>query len=125
LSSVVLINDGKGNFSVQQLPKEAQWYPVFSFMTGDFNHDHKTDIICAGNFYGVIPYEGRYDAGFGTLLLGDGKSKFNTIDPLHSGLLAEGEIRDIKEIHFGMDKVVYAFAGNNQKVIFYSLRNTK
>jgi len=32
---------------------QAQWAPVFSFITGDFNNDSRTDIIPAGNFYGT------------------------------------------------------------------------
>ncbi|HTE12735.1 MAG TPA: hypothetical protein VK645_17265 [Chitinophagaceae bacterium] len=59
LSSVLLLNDGKGNFKLPRLPYQAQWAPVFSFITGDFNNDSWTDIITAGNFYGNIPYKGR------------------------------------------------------------------
>lgn len=69
LASAKLINTGQGGYLVSPLPIETQWSPIFTFLPYDFDHDGHTDIITAGNFYGVTPYEGRYDAGYGTLLL--------------------------------------------------------
>lgn len=122
LSSVVLLNDGTSKFVLQKLPDEVQWYPIFSFLTGDFNKDGKTDIICSGNFYGVAPFEGKYDAGYGTLILGKGNGKFEAFTPLKSGLLIKGEVRDSKFLHLGNKKNVIAFAVNNDRLSFYTVR---
>src|SRR3954453_185070 len=56
LSSSCFINYGKGNFKRMDLPDEAQLAPVFSF--APINNSY----LVTGNFYGVTPYEGRYDA---------------------------------------------------------------
>ena len=60
LGSCYFMNDGKGNFTQRELPDELQLAPLFAFSS--FNSNNKTYYIAAGNFYGVQPYEGRYDA---------------------------------------------------------------
>lgn len=122
LSSVLLTNNGKGNYTLSALPAQAQWSPVFAFLTADFNADHKSDIIAAGNFYGVLPYEGRYDAGYGSVLLNAGPSKFTALSPFQSGLMAPGEVRDIKVIKTADGKTIFAVARNNKSILFFRLR---
>jgi len=100
---------------------QAQWSPVFSFLTGDFNNDHQTDILSAGNFYGVLPYEGRYDASFGTVLLSDGKHSFATINSLQSGFMADGEVRDIKCIRSVNGRQLFVVARNNGAISLFAL----
>ncbi|MEO5891914.1 MAG: VCBS repeat-containing protein, partial [Ferruginibacter sp.] len=118
LTSVMLINDGKGHYELSKLPMQSQWSPIFGIITGDFNGDKKTDIITAGNFYGVLPYEGRYDAGYGTLLLGEGNSSFSAPPFLQSGLMLPGEVRDIKKIKLVNKGDCLLVAINNGKLIF-------
>lgn len=120
LSSVLLTNNGKGSFTISKLPMQVQWSPAFAFFTGDFNADNKTDIITAGNFYGVLPYEGRYDAGFGNVLLGAGSPCFNTISPIQSGFLAMGEVRDIKKIKLANGRNCLIIARNNNSPLFFT-----
>ena len=103
------------------MPPQVQWSSVFSFITGDFNKDGNTDILSAGNFYGVLPYEGRYDAGYGNILLNNGAG-FQNVSPLNSGLILEGEIRDIKKLKTVKGKSLYVFARNNDRLIFVKNR---
>lgn len=121
LSSVQLINNGRGRYAISKLPMQVQWSPVFSFLTADLNADHATDIIAAGNFFGVLPYEGRYDAGFGSVLLKNGNG-FTVLSPLQSGFMPSGEVRDIKSIRTTGNRVMYAVARNNEPMLFYQLR---
>ncbi len=65
LGSSCFINDGKGNFTRMDLPDELQLAPIFSFAPS--LSMIKKHYIAAGNFYGVIPYEGRYDALYPTV----------------------------------------------------------
>ena len=120
LSSIMLINNGKGVYKISKLPMQSQWSPVFAFLTGDFNLDRKTDILTAGNFYGVLPYEGRYDASYGSVLLGADAFRFNIPSPLQSGFMAEGEVRDMKTIKTVAGKTLIAVARNNQSILFYT-----
>jgi len=118
LSSIMLMNNGTGNYTLSKLPMEVQWSPVFALLAGDFNADHKTDIITAGNFYGVLPYEGRYNAGYGTVSLGTGASRFMVPSPFQSGFLVPGEVRDIKKIKLANGQQCLIIARNNDSLVF-------
>ncbi len=72
-ASAVAINRGDGTFELHALPIEAQFAPIYASLAGDFDGDGKTDLVVAGNFYGVTPLEGRYDASYGLFLRGDGR----------------------------------------------------
>lgn len=121
LSSLILINDKKSGFIITPLPPAVQWSPVFSFTTADINRDGTTDIITAGNFYGVTPYEGRYDANNGTVILNKNNSEFKAADPLQTGFMVEGEARDIQLIKTQRGKKILAVARNNNSIKLYSL----
>ncbi len=60
LGSACFINDGHGKFTKMNLPAELQVSPIFSF-TG-YHDSIANTFFAAGNFYGVTPFEGRYDA---------------------------------------------------------------
>ena len=115
LQSAVAINDGKGNFTLKNLPIEAQYAPVFGIGVDDFNHDGKLDILLGGNFFEVKPEMGRYDANQGTVLLGDGKGNFNFMPFANSGLKIRGAVRDIQPINIGKQKR-WVFSQNNAAV---------
>jgi hypothetical protein len=97
---------------------EMQWSPVFSFLTTDLNHDNSTDLIAVGNFYGVLPYEGRYDAGYGAVAMGNGRNTFKIRSPLQSKFIVEGEMRDIKSFRLAGRRHCLVVARNNDKPVF-------
>ncbi|MBU3745555.1 MAG: VCBS repeat-containing protein, partial [Sediminibacterium sp.] len=61
-SSVWIKNNGKGNFEMIPLPKEAQYSTVNGMVVDDFNGDGNLDIAINGNDYGTEVAVGRYDA---------------------------------------------------------------
>src|SRR3989441_2865108 len=63
-ASAIALNRGDGTFELRPLPVEAQFAPVYASLAGDFDGDGKTDLVVAGNFSGVTPVEGRYDASY-------------------------------------------------------------
>ena len=97
-----------------------QWYPIYSFAVQDYDKDHILDVVVAGNLYGVLPYEGRYDAGYSTLLLGKSPHQFQVANANKSGLLIGGEVRNIKNIKLISGKNCLIFARNNDSVLFKS-----
>ena len=112
LSSSYFLNDGKGNFKRMDLPAELQLAPLFSFapMTEDGTY------MAGGNFFGVIPYEGRYDALMPTVISFD-KTAGN-FQEQSSLPQIDGEIRDIKSVTtVGGDKLL-VIARNNRELIF-------
>jgi len=110
LSSVCFINNGKGGFTVNVLPDELQLAPVMAFANTTAGY------IAGGNFYGVIPYEGRYDALFPSLF------SLNKIDNVFTNQAIlpaiDGEVRDAKWLATSGNKKLMVIARNNKKLIF-------
>jgi hypothetical protein len=95
-ASSVGLNDGAGRFELRPLPIEAQFAPIFAALPGDFDGDGHQDVIVGGNFHGVPPVRGRYDASYGLLLRGDGEGGLTAMDLEASGLVITGQARDLE-----------------------------
>ncbi len=116
LSSCLLINNGKEGFALKRLPVEAQFSVVYAISVDDFNHDGHVDIVLGGNLYSVKPEMGRYDAGYGTFLRGDGKGNFTSVPAKESGLFLDGEVRDMTTLDVAGKKYLVATRNNNSMV---------
>jgi hypothetical protein len=97
-ASLLLMNQGGETFQRVQLPAEAQFSPIYAILIDDFNQDGNQDMLLGGNFYGAPPEQGRYDASYGSLLLGDGKGTFAPASLQASGFIVSGEVRAIKPL---------------------------
>jgi enediyne biosynthesis protein E4 len=96
--TVVYINNGNYNFDVEYLPTMSQLSTVNCITVTDLNNDGIKDIFMAGNFYGLKPQGGRFDANYGTTLLGTSSGKFFYVPPMQSGLFVNGQARCIDTI---------------------------
>jgi enediyne biosynthesis protein E4 len=115
-SSVYAENLGDGTFRLTPLPVESQFSPVYAVLSGDFDADSRTDVILAGNFYGVKPVVGRYDAGYGLLLSGTPSGPFRAHSPSEIGLFLEGQIRDLKPLRYADGSVLIVVARNDDRL---------
>ncbi|HXB42706.1 MAG TPA: VCBS repeat-containing protein, partial [Puia sp.] len=114
LTSSCFMNDGKGNFTRIDLPEALQLSPIFSF--APFPYGNRKTFFAAGNFYGVLPYEGRYDAMDPTLFVFDKNAgHFNFLSELPT---IDGQCRDAKWIHYAGGTDVLVIARNNNELIF-------
>jgi hypothetical protein len=95
LASLLLFNEGAFNFTIQKLPLEAQFSPIYAIATSDFDNDGDQDILLGGNLYGVKPEFGKYDASFGSYLENTGNRIFK-FHQTGKGLKVKGQIRDLK-----------------------------
>ena len=123
-ASVVMINNGNETFTKNILPIEAQFSPNYSLLIDDINNDGFQDLITGGNFSGVPPDLGRYDASFGEIFLGDGQGSFTSLNFHTSGFVVNGEIRQMKKIKNPNNQDRILVARNNHTVaIFNRLKN--
>ena len=125
LANSVLFNEGGSRWTLKALPVEAQFAPVYGLLAHDFNGDGDTDILLGGNLYRVKPEIGRYDAGFGRLLLGDGKGGFKAMTSGDSGILIDGEIRSFALLKTARKNEQTLIVGrNNLPALTYRLTAT-
>jgi hypothetical protein len=115
-ASSVAMNKGNGTFDVQPLPVEAQFAPVYAAMADDFDGDGHVDLLLAGNFHGVTPLLGRYDASYGLVLHGDGSGQFTSVDLEEIGLEIEGEVRDMKWLRHASGGRLIIIARNSDRL---------
>jgi hypothetical protein len=116
-ASAVALNNGNGTFTLQPLPLEAQFAPIYASLAGDFDGDGKTDLLVAGNFYGTTPVFGRYDASYGLMLRGDGAGHFTAVDMEQSNLVIDGQVRDMRMLRGANGEKLIVVARNNDKVM--------
>jgi hypothetical protein len=114
----VFYNNGKAAFTMKPLPLRAQFSPVFSILATDINNDGIKDLFLGGNFYGLKPEVGRYDASFGVTLLGNAKHWFNYLPPIKSGLFIKGEVRDISAVNTKNGQVIIVARNNDALQMF-------
>lgn len=96
MRSMVLLNKGNGAFNRVPLPTLAQLSPTFAIAIEDFNGDDVLDIVLGGNDYNYKPSMGRYDASYGSFLLGDGRGGFYPISNGSVNLWTEGQVRNMR-----------------------------
>jgi hypothetical protein len=121
-TSIALAGAG-GAFEIHALPAEAQLAPVYASLAEDFDGDGRVDLLLAGNFYGVTPVRGRYDASYGVLLRGRGDGQFDAVDMDESALAIEGQVRDLEPVRTAAGGRLVAIARNNDRLqLLRSLR---
>ncbi|MFN3848928.1 MAG: VCBS repeat-containing protein [Spirosomataceae bacterium] len=106
LSSVVCFGDGKGGFSIVDLPRNLQKSPIFSFQ-----NIGNGKVVAVGNFYDSPPYEGRYDAQPMALFT----VKNTDLNYLHQPNLYNfnKQARDIKQLRTINNQKIFVVAFNN------------
>ncbi|MEM6631998.1 MAG: hypothetical protein AAF694_20145, partial [Bacteroidota bacterium] len=78
----------------------------------------KEDIWLGGNFYGVKPQVGRYDASRGTLLRGTDNRSFEYMEGKKSGIYVRGEVRDAEVIPTSTGNQLLVARNNDTALLF-------
>ena len=102
-----------GRFIQHELPAHAQFAPVNEIDIDDYDADGKMDILLIGNASTPDVETGRYDAGNGTLLLGQGSGEFRFLPNRESGFWATREARDLAKVKLANGKTLFLVANNN------------
>lgn len=117
-SSCIAFNDGKGHFTVKELPLDLQLSSIHAFYVGDFTGDGKVDLMAGGNFFDLLPQFCSVDASFMNLLEGDGKGNFKKIHASKAGISLNGQIRDIQPVKVGKKNALLVLQNNKKPLLF-------
>ena len=118
-SNAVLINDGALNFTVQDLPWEAQLTSYRDATIINANNDPLPDILLVGNYFESNTEMGRYDGDLGTVLINKGKGNFQV--ELLNGVMIKGQARHIAPVVTSSNPQAFIVARNNDSAMVISL----
>ncbi len=93
MKTTLFLSNGDHIFKVMDLPEQAQYAPVQTLVVSDFNTDGNEDLILLGNSNYFKLRIGKFDANYGTLLMGNGDGTFNFIEQKKSGLNISGNVQ--------------------------------
>ncbi|MEO8147320.1 MAG: VCBS repeat-containing protein [Bacteroidia bacterium] len=110
-------NIGQGKFKIHELPLRAQFAPAQNFLCEDFDGDGNKDILMADNMYSTEIEIGRYDAGTGLLLKGNGKGNFVPVKISEGGFFNNKDARFIRKLKHASDNKTWIIIANNNDSI--------
>jgi hypothetical protein len=113
-------NHGDQSFTVKKLPNQVQLSSINGIVSEDFNKDGNLDLIVGGNMFNAEVETPRNDAGYGSLLLGNGQGDFHPVPFEKSGINIPYDTKDIKKIR-GKDGVIIIAANNNNCLSVFQL----
>jgi enediyne biosynthesis protein E4 len=116
-SNAVLVNDGKGNFSDQELPIENQFSPLKCGSILGKNRD-ESKILLFGNFYQNNIQLGRNDADFGSVLQYNRNGHYMTNNIMSVNI--KSQVRRISHIKIiGKDCFILACNNDSLRVLTF------
>lgn len=102
-----LQNQGNGKFLLKELPVTAQFAPIQAAVVGS------QEIFAAGNFYPFRVQTGREDAGKGIILRCDSKGVITAEGPVSTGIIVDGDVRDMIQIPTAKGRAMIIISKNN------------
>ncbi len=116
--SAIAINDGNGQFRMQELPKEVQFSCVCDIYCADINGDSRNDLILAGNDSGFLPQYSKLDASFGHVLINNGKGQYERMESWDSGLFVRGDVKKLEEVTINNQKHLLVIINDSEPKLY-------
>lgn len=116
--SIVAINDGKGAFTVRDLPAAVQMTCVNAIACEDLNNDGRKDVVLGGNFTHFTPQLGMIDACQGVVLLNQSGGAFKVLSSKESGYLTSGEVKQISPLVINKQRYLLNLINNAAPALF-------
>lgn len=115
--SILLVNKGNGSYTKSYLPSEAQLFPLLKINFLDINKDGFEDAIVGGNIYNTEVETPRLDANSGLILLSNGKEGYNSVEWKDSGILLNGNIKDLEVIENEQSQLLVSTQNNGPLIV--------
>ena len=116
--SIIALNNGKGHFTVAELPGVVQLSCVNAIACEDINADGQKDLILGGNFTEFMPQLGMIEACRGVVLANQGRGRFNVLSNRKSGYVVDGEVKQISPITINGKKYLINLINNARPKLF-------
>ena len=116
-ASSYIENLGNGKFKFSNLPALSQISSINGIVIDDYDGDGQLDLLTAGNLYPVEVETIRNDASYGLMLKGMGSGQFQAVELTKSGFKIKGDVKSLKTLKVGSDKVIVA-ALNDDRPVF-------
>ena len=109
------LENNNGKFQFHKFGDEMQLAPISELLKYDFNGDGEDEILTAGNFFGVIPFHGRFDANAGNIITKNGKIiSANTL-----GInLTQKMVKGLDLITIGDEKYILVTVNNGKSELY-------
>lgn len=111
------LRNSENTFTFVKLPNDLQTAPVKAFVKYDFNGDGRQSVLTGGNYFGVIPFHGRFDSFSGAMI----NSEEDIVLGNQLGLEMEHKsVRQLKIIHLE-NKPYLLIVYNNEAAEVYEM----
>ena len=67
------LENNAGRYTFRKFQNSLQTAPIRAMLNYDFNKDGKEEVLIGGNYFGVTPYHGKFDAMGGSVLINASK----------------------------------------------------
>jgi enediyne biosynthesis protein E4 len=113
-----LINEGRGNYSIEAAPDEVQLSAVYDAVVNDFNGDGLADMVLAGNNTHMDMHLGLLDAGTGLFLAGKlGQLPQPNMLSVKTGVFLPNDVRSMTMITLAEgNKKAFLVGKNNSRL---------
>jgi hypothetical protein len=111
------LKNNNGNFKFVPFKNELQVAPITSFLKYDFYNNKKEAVLVGGNYFGVTPFHGRFNAFSGAII----KDKNNIeLTPNLGMSFSNKAVKNLSIIHLKNEPYLMV-TFNNKKVEVYEI----
>ncbi|WP_232224047.1 VCBS repeat-containing protein [Gillisia sp. CAL575] len=111
------LENKNGKFVFREFDMQLQVAPLKAMLRYDFNKDGNEEVLIGGNYFGITPYQGKFDAFGGALLTNSGK----ILNSSEIGLnLSQKSVRDFSIIQI-QQQAYLLITINNAKTELYNI----
>ena len=111
------LENNQGRFTFKEFGNQLQTAPIRAILKYDFNNDSKEEVLIGGNYFGVTPYHGKFDAMGGLILISPDK----ILNSSEIGLnLSQKAVKDFSIIEYA-NKPYLLVTINNDKTELYKI----
>ena len=109
------LKNSNGTFTFIPFQAELQVSPILDFLVADFDSDQKNEALAGGNYFGVKPYQGRFDSFPGALI----KDENNVILGGQIGLdFTQKSVRHLRIIKINEEKYLLVTFNNDKAEVY-------